>query len=50
MREALLTRFGASSCHIPHDPDFLGRANFIEHGATSVGFCSYGSDAVVDFP
>ena len=50
MREALLTRFGATSCHIPQDPDFLGRANFIEHAAVSVGFCSYGSEAVVDFP
>jgi AraC-like DNA-binding protein len=50
MREALLTRYGATSCHIPHDPAFFGRANFIEHAATSVGFCSYGSEAVADFP
>ena len=50
MREALLTRYGATSCHIPHDPDFLGRGNYIEHGATSIGFCGYGSEAVVDFP
>jgi AraC-like DNA-binding protein len=50
MRHALLTRYGATSCHIPHDPEFLGRANFIEHGATAVGFCSYGSEAVVEFP
>jgi len=50
MREALLTRYGATSCHIPHDPDFFGRGNFIEHAATSVGFCGYGSEAVVDFP
>jgi AraC-like DNA-binding protein len=50
MREALLTRYGATSCHIPNDPDFFGRANCIEHAATSVSFCSYGSAAVVDFP
>ena len=50
MREALLTRYGATSCDIPRDPDFFGRANFIEHAATSVGFCSYGSEAEVDFP
>jgi AraC-like DNA-binding protein len=50
MREALLTRYGATSCDIPDDPDFFGRANFIEHAAVSVGFCSYGSEAAVQFP
>jgi AraC-like DNA-binding protein len=50
MREALLTRYGATSCQISQGPDFFGRANCIEHAATSVSFCSYGSEAVVDFP
>lgn len=50
MREALLTRYGALACDIPSSPDFLGRANFIEHAATSLGFCSYGSLATAYFP
>lgn len=50
MREALLTRYGATSCHIPGDPDFFGRANFIEYASVSLSFCSYGSEASVHFP
>lgn len=50
MRDAMLMRFGASSCHIPEDPDFYGRINFVAYSAVSIGFCSCGSEATVQFP
>ena len=50
MRDAMLMRFGASSCYIPFDPSFFGRANFVAYPAVSIGFCSYGSEATVQFP